>query len=117
MLVGGGCSAENCSGSIQNSAEKGISRGANCQVFAPVVFDIRRAPCVFLYRFAHFPVVMARVATVLIYFTKNLPNLLPVFYFLQSKIEYRRSKNCSMGIPPPFVNPVLKRTWTDAILK
>jgi hypothetical protein len=117
MLVGGGCSAENCSGSIRNSAEKGISRGANCQVFALVVFEIRRAPHVFLYLFAHFPVVMARVATVLIYLTKKPPNLLPVFYFLQSKIEYPQSKNCSSGIPPPFVNLVLKRTWTDAILK
>jgi hypothetical protein len=27
-----------------------------------------------------------RVATLLIYLTKNPPNLLPVFYFLQSKI-------------------------------
>jgi hypothetical protein len=26
MLVGGGCSAESCSGGIRNSAEKGISR-------------------------------------------------------------------------------------------
>jgi hypothetical protein len=43
--------------------------------------------------------------------------LLPVFYFPQSKIEYRRSKNCSAGNPPPFVNPGLKRTRTDAILK
>jgi hypothetical protein len=43
MLVGGGCSAESCSGVIRNSAEKGISRGANCQVFAPAVFEIRRA--------------------------------------------------------------------------
>jgi hypothetical protein len=44
MLVGGGCSAESCSGGIRNSAEKGIFRGANCQVFAPAVFEIRRAP-------------------------------------------------------------------------
>jgi hypothetical protein len=29
---------------IRNSAEKGISRRANCQVFAPAVFEIRRAP-------------------------------------------------------------------------
>jgi hypothetical protein len=43
--------------------------------------------------------------------------LLPVFYFLQSKIEYRRSKNCSAGNPPAFVNPGLKRTRMDAILK
>jgi hypothetical protein len=61
MLVGGGCSAESCSGGIRNSTEKGISRGANCQVFAPAVFKIRRAPRVF----AHFPVVMVRVATLL----------------------------------------------------
>jgi hypothetical protein len=60
-----------CSGGIRNSAEKGISRGANCQVFAPVVFEIRRAPCVFLYRFAHFPVNMVKVATLLIYLTKK----------------------------------------------
>jgi hypothetical protein len=44
MLVGGGCSAESCSGGIRNSAEKGISRGATCQFFAPAVFEIRRAP-------------------------------------------------------------------------
>jgi hypothetical protein len=44
MLIGGGCSAESCSGGIRNSAEKGISRGANCQVFAPAVFEIHRAP-------------------------------------------------------------------------
>jgi hypothetical protein len=56
-----------CSGGIQNSAEKGISRGANCQVFAPAVFEIRRAPRVFLYGFVHFPVVMVRVVTLLIY--------------------------------------------------
>jgi hypothetical protein len=117
MLVGGGCSAESCSGSIWNSAEKGISQGANCRVFALGVFEIRRAPHVFLYRFANFPVVMVRVATLLIYLTKNLPNLLPVFYFLQSKIEYLGSKNCSAVNPPPFVNPGLKHTLTDAILK
>jgi hypothetical protein len=111
MLVGGGCSAESCSGGIRNSAEKGISQGANSQVFAPAVFEIRRAPRVFLYRFPHFPVVMVRVATLLIYLSKNPPN------FPQSKIEYRRSKNCSAGNPPPFVNPGLKRTRTDAILK
>jgi hypothetical protein len=58
---------------------------------------------------------MVRVATLLIYLTENPPNLLPVFYFPQSKIEYRWSKNCSAGNPPPFVNPGLKRT--DAILK
>jgi hypothetical protein len=43
MLVGGGCSGESCSGGIQNSAEKGISPRANCQVFAPAVFEIHRA--------------------------------------------------------------------------
>jgi hypothetical protein len=117
MLVGGGCSAQTISGGILNSAEKGISRGANCQVFAPAVFEICRAPHVFLSRFAHFPVVMIRVATLLLYLTKNLPNLLPMFYFLQSKIENRRSKNCSVGNPLPFVNPGLKRTRTDTILK
>jgi hypothetical protein len=44
MLVGGGCSWESCSGGIRNSAEKGISRRANCQVFAQAVFEIHRAP-------------------------------------------------------------------------
>jgi hypothetical protein len=44
MLVGEGFSAESCSGGIRNSAEKGISWRANSQVFAPVVFKIRRAP-------------------------------------------------------------------------
>jgi hypothetical protein len=117
MLVVGECSAECCASGIRNSTEKGISRGANCQVFAPLVFEIRRAPRVFLYRFAHFPVVMVRVATLLIYLTKNPPNLLLMFYFPQNKIEYRRSKNCSAGNPPPFVNPGLKHTRTDTILK
>jgi hypothetical protein len=42
--------------------------------------------------------------------------LLSLFYFLQSKIKYRQSKNCSAG-NPPFVNPGLKCTRTDAILK
>jgi hypothetical protein len=44
MLVGGGCSAESYSSGIRNFAEKGISQGANCQVFAPAVFAICRAP-------------------------------------------------------------------------
>jgi hypothetical protein len=44
-LVGAGCSGERCSSSIRNSAEKGISRRANCQVFAPAVFYSPRAPC------------------------------------------------------------------------
>jgi hypothetical protein len=30
--------------------------------FAPEVFEIHRAPCVFLYCFTHFPIVMVRVA-------------------------------------------------------
>jgi hypothetical protein len=48
----------------------------------------------------------------------NVPlRLLSVFYFPLSKIEYCRSKNCSAGNPTPFVNPGLKCTRTDAILK
>jgi hypothetical protein len=43
--------------------------------------------------------------------------LLSMFYFPQSKIEYRWSKNCSAGNPPPNVNPGLKCTRTNAILK
>jgi hypothetical protein len=66
-----------CSGGIRNSAEKGISWGANCQVFAPAVFKIRRAPRVFLYRFADIPVVMVRIATLLKYLTKIPPNQIP----------------------------------------
>jgi hypothetical protein len=42
MLVGGGCSAESCSGGIRNSAEKGISRGANCQVLLRRYSEPRR---------------------------------------------------------------------------
>jgi hypothetical protein len=109
LLFGGGCFGLSCSGGIRISAEKGISQRANCHAFVPVVFEIRRAPLVFLYRFAHFPVVMVRVATLLIYLTKNPPNLLTVFYFPKIKIEYCRSKNFSAGNPPPFVNPELKR--------
>jgi hypothetical protein len=44
MLFGGRCSGENCSGDIRISAERGISRRANCLVFAPAVFEIRREP-------------------------------------------------------------------------
>jgi hypothetical protein len=43
--------------------------------------------------------------------------LLSMIYFPQSKIKYSRSKNCSAGNPPPIVNPGLKCTRTDAILK
>jgi hypothetical protein len=39
-----------------------LSRRAHCQVFSLAVFKIRRAPRVFLHRFAHFPIVMVRVA-------------------------------------------------------
>jgi hypothetical protein len=44
LLFGGGCLGENYSGGIQISAERGISQIANCLVFAPAVFEIRRAP-------------------------------------------------------------------------
>jgi hypothetical protein len=44
-----------------------------------------------LYSFAHFPVVMVRVATLLIYLSKI------------RQIEYRQSKNCSAGNPPPEI--------------
>jgi hypothetical protein len=43
--------------------------------------------------------------------------LLSVFYFPQSKIKYRWSKNCSAGNPPHIVNLGLKCTRKDAILK
>jgi hypothetical protein len=43
--------------------------------------------------------------------------LFSVFYFPQSKIKYHWSKNCSAGNPLPIVNPGLKHTWTDVILK
>jgi hypothetical protein len=71
MLVGGGFSAESCCGGMRNSAEKGISWRANYQGFALAVFEIRRAPLVFLYHFTHFPVVMVRVAKLLIYTVEN----------------------------------------------
>jgi hypothetical protein len=87
MLFGGGCSAESCSGSIRNSVEKGISRGANCQVFALVVFEIRRAP-----RLAHFPVVMVRVATLLIYCT-----LLKIRQIYSPFFISRRAKSNTTG--------------------
>jgi hypothetical protein len=61
--------------------------------------------------------IMVRVVTLLKYLTKNPPNLLHMFYFPQSNIEYCRSKNCSAGNPTPFVYPGLKRTQRDAILK
>jgi hypothetical protein len=98
MLVGGGYSAESCSGGIRNSAEKGISRGANCQVLLRRYVELCRegnfpgskllgfcsggirntqsTTCIPL-SFAHFPVVMVRVATLLIYLTKNPPNRIP----------------------------------------
>jgi hypothetical protein len=73
----------------------------------------------------HFSISLARQATVyrkileltLNKSTKVHLHLLYVFYFPQSKIEYRRSKNCSAGNPPPIVTPGLKCTRTDAILK
>jgi hypothetical protein len=40
-----------------------------------------------------------------------------MFYYPQSKLDTRRSKNCSAGNPPLFVNPGQKSTRTDAILK
>jgi hypothetical protein len=92
-----------CSGGNRNSAEKGISRGANCQVFAPAVFEIRRAPRVFLYRFAHFSCSHGQGCN--------------TAYIKIRQIEYRRSKNCSAGSPPPRGNPGRKCTRTDAILK
>jgi hypothetical protein len=51
--------------------------GEQTVIFAPAVFKIRRAPRVFLYSFAHFPIVMVRVAILLIYLTKNPPNRIP----------------------------------------
>jgi hypothetical protein len=91
--------------------------GSKLSGFTLAVFKICRAPHVFLYRFAHFLVVIIRVATLPINLTKNPPNLLPVFYFPQSKIKNRRSKNCSAGNPPPLINPGLMSTRMDAILK
>jgi hypothetical protein len=41
---------------------EGNSRRAYRPVFAPAVFEIRRASRAFLYHFAHFPIFMARVA-------------------------------------------------------
>jgi hypothetical protein len=118
VLVGGGYYAESCSGGIRNSTEKGISqgancqvllrgyselrregntRGANCQVFALAVFEIRRAPRVFLYRFAYFPVVMVRVATLLIYLTKNPPNrILPEQKLLCGKSSFKRKSRAKV---------------------
>jgi hypothetical protein len=121
MLVGGGCSGESYSGGIRNSAEKGIFQRANCQVFALEVFEIRRAlqetgffaPEVFYSR-------RAPCETLELTLNKSAKvplHLLSVFYFPQSKIEYHRSKNCSARNPPPIVNPGLKWTRTDAILK
>jgi hypothetical protein len=43
--------------------------------------------------------------------------LLSMFYFPQSKILYRQSTNCSLENPSLFVNPGLKHTRMDAILK
>jgi hypothetical protein len=39
-----GVPGESCSGGIWNSVEKGISQRANCQVFAPAVFELGKAP-------------------------------------------------------------------------
>jgi hypothetical protein len=142
MLVRGGCSGESCSGVIRNSAEKGISWWANCQVllrrYSKYAEHLRK-PVFLLRRYsihtenhavvslclAHFPISLAWQATVYrktfeltLNKSAKVPlRLLSVFYFLQSKIEYRRSKNCSAGNPLPIVNPGLKCTRTDAILK
>jgi hypothetical protein len=74
---------------------------------------------------AHFSISLASQATVYrktFELTLNKSSkvplcLLSVFYFPQSKIDYPRSKNCSAGNLPPFVNPGLKCARTDAILK
>jgi hypothetical protein len=44
------------------------------------------------YCFAHFPVVKVRVATLLIHLHKNLPNILPVFFFRREKSNTARAK-------------------------
>jgi hypothetical protein len=98
MLVGGGCSAESCSGGIRNSAEKGISRGANCHVLLWRYSELRRegsfpgsklsgfcsggiqntqsTTCIPLSLRA-FSCSQGQVATLLIYLTKNPPNRIP----------------------------------------
>jgi hypothetical protein len=71
---------------------EGNLRGANCQVFAPALFEIRRAPRVFLYCFAHFPVVMVRVATQLILYT-----LLKIRQIYSPCFISRRAKSNTAG--------------------
>jgi hypothetical protein len=61
------------------------------------VFEILRAPRVFLYHFAHFPVVMVRVGTLLIYLTKNLPNRIPPEQkLLCGKSSYKRKSRAKL---------------------
>jgi hypothetical protein len=137
MLFGGGCSVESCSGGFRNSAEKGISRGANCQVLLRWYSELRREenfPGSKLSGFCSGGIRNTQSTTCIplwfrafscshgqgcntAYILKIRQILLPVFYFPQSKIEYRRSKNCSAGNPPPRGNPGLKCTRMDAILK
>jgi hypothetical protein len=90
LLFGGGCSGESCSSSILIAAEKGISRRANCLVFALAVFIIRRAS-----------------QETVFFFTPA------VFY------SHRAPRGCNgpVGNPPPRGNSGLQRTRTDAILK
>jgi hypothetical protein len=63
---------------------------------APAVFKIHRAPRVFRYRFAHFPVVMVRVATLLIYLTKKSAKFTPrvLFPAEQNRIPLEQKLLC-----------------------
>jgi hypothetical protein len=88
-LFGGGCSGEHCSGGIQISAERRISWRANCLVFAPAVFKIRRAPQET--GFCCSSGILITQSTTWVF--------------------------CSAGNPPPRGNPGLKCTRTDDILK
>jgi hypothetical protein len=133
-MLGGGCSRESCSGCIQNSTEKGIFRKANCQVFALAVLEICRAPqktiflalavfyscrapcgCqvwpIFLSVLLERPPCTAKLLNSLSKKSAKVRlRLLSVFHFLQSKIPYCRSQNCSVANPPPIVNPGPKCT-------
>jgi hypothetical protein len=128
MLVGGGCSGESCSSGIRNPQRREFPGEETVwfllQWYLKYAEHLRKP--VFLLRryFIHTEHHVGVMSGAFFYPSCTLNKsakvplrLLSVFYFLPSQIEYRWSKNCSTGNPPPFENPGLKCTQTDAILK
>jgi hypothetical protein len=109
-------SGERCSVGIQISAERGIfQRGNQFLLLRRYLFYRYAEHQLFMHKFLRiFPLVMLKRRLCMDW---KSTNFLCMFYFPQSKIEYRRSINSSAGNPSTRGNPGLKCTRTDAILK